>query len=66
MEVKEAMIEILEDDGWVQVRQESSHFRTFKKDGVANNVSVAGTDPCEQVSPGVLSNIRRETGLTLR
>lgn len=63
MKVKE-VIEKLKDDGWVQVRQESSH-RTFKKDGIANNVAVAGTDN-EQVSPGVLSKIRRESGLTLR
>ena len=58
------VIQKLKDDGWVQVRQESSH-RTFKKEGVAANVVVNGSEG-EDVSPGVLSKIRRETGLPLR
>jgi predicted RNA binding protein YcfA (HicA-like mRNA interferase family) len=48
----------------VQVRQESSH-RTFKKDDISNNVVVNGHDG-DDVSPGVLSKIRRETRLPLR
>ncbi len=63
MKVKE-VIEKLRADGWVQVRQESSH-RTFKKTGVSNNVAVAGGNN-DQVSPGVLSKIRRDSGLELR
>ncbi len=42
MKVRE-VIEKLEDDGWVQVRQESSH-RTFKKNGVRENIAVSGQD----------------------
>jgi len=63
VKVKE-VIERLKADGWVQARQESSH-RTFKKTGVPNNVAVAGAES-DQVSPGVLSKIRRDTGLELR
>lgn len=63
MKVKE-VIEKRKADGWVQVRQESSH-RTFKKDGVANNIVVNGAEN-DDLSPGVLSKIRRVTGLTLR
>ncbi len=58
------VIKKIEADGWVEVRQESSH-RTFKKKGVADNVTVAGTDN-ENVSPGLLSKLRRQTGLPLR
>ena len=63
MKVKEVIRQI-KADGWTEVRQESSH-RTFKKKGVADNVVVASTDG-ENVSPGVLSKIRRQTGLPLR
>ncbi len=50
--------------GWVQVRQESSH-RVFKKDGAQNNVVINGHDS-DDLSPGVLSKVRRETGVLLR
>jgi len=58
------VIKQLKDDGWVEVRQESSH-RTFRKPGVERNVVVNGVDS-KEVAPGVLSKIRRETGLALR
>ncbi len=58
------VIEILEDDGWVQVRQESSH-RVFKKAGVRENVAVSGQDR-DEVLAGQLSDIRRKSGLSLR
>jgi predicted RNA binding protein YcfA (HicA-like mRNA interferase family) len=51
-------------DGWTMVRQESSH-RIFKKDGVRSIVTVPGHDS-QEVSPGVVSQIRRITGLDLR
>ena len=63
MEVGEVIKE-LQEDSWIEARQESSD-STFKKKGVADNVSVAGTD-CEDVSPDVLSKLRRQTELPLR
>ncbi len=63
MKVRE-VIKRLDEDGWVQVRQESSH-RTFKKEGVDKNVVVNGIDS-KEVAPGVLSKIRREAGVELR
>lgn len=63
MKVKD-VIKRLEDDGWVLVRQESSH-RTYKKNGVEHNVVVNGIDS-KEVASGVLAKIRRDTGLTLR
>jgi len=58
------VIKQLKDDGWVEVRQESSH-RTFRKDGVKENVAVSGLDR-DEVLPGQLSYIRRKSGLPLR
>ena len=63
MKVKE-VIQRLRADGWVQVRQESSH-RTFKKPGVASIIAVSGADGKEML-PGLLSDIRRKSGLALR
>ncbi len=63
MKVKE-VIEKLEDDGWVQVRQGSSH-RTFKKEDNPQLVTVSGHDRAD-VYPGQLSDIRRTSGLPLR
>ena len=63
MKVKD-IIKALKAEGWQEIRQESSH-RTFKKDGVEKNVVVNGQES-EELSPGVLSKIRRVTGLTLR
>ncbi len=44
------VIKKLEEDGWVLVRQESSHW-TYKKDGVEH----------KEIASGVLAKIRRET-----
>lgn len=63
MKVKE-VVKRLEEDGWYQLRQESSH-RNFRKEDNPNVVTVPGQDR-DDVSPGVLSDIRRKTGLTLR
>ena len=63
MKVKE-VIQRLKDEGWVIVRQESSH-RTLKKNGVKENVAISGLDR-DDVFPGQLSDIRRKSGLTLR
>jgi len=63
MKVKE-VVKALLANGWQEVSQESSH-RKFKKNGVERNVVVNGHDS-DDLSPGVLSKIRRETGLSLR
>jgi len=63
MKVKD-VIEKLKADGWVQVRQESSH-RTFKKEDNPQLITVSGHDRAE-VYVGQLSDIRRTSGLPLR
>ena len=63
MKVKD-VIEELKADGWIQVRQESSH-RTFKKPGVPSVIAVSGADSKEMLA-GLLSDIRRKSGLALR
>lgn len=54
---------IIEKDGWVFVRQPGTSHKTYKKQGVRKLVTVPmhGT-----VSKGVLHNIEKITGLSLR
>ncbi len=54
------VIKRLEADGWIFNRQKGSH-RTFKKAGVAEIVTVSGTDG-KDVSPGQLQSIKRNAG----
>ena len=63
MKVKD-VIKRLEEDGWVVVRNESSH-RTLKKEGVRPNIAVSGIDR-DDVPPGQLGDIRRKSGLPPR
>ena len=58
------VIKRLEEDGWVLVRQESSH-RTYKKEGVKPNIAISGLDR-DDMLPGQLSDVRRKSGLPLR
>ena len=58
------VIRRLEADGWVVVRNESSH-RTLKKDGIRPNIAVSGIDR-DDMLPGQLSDVRRKSGLPLR
>lgn len=58
------VIKRLEEDGWVPVRLRGDH-RNFKKEGNPFIVTVPG-QVRDEVSPGVLSDIRRKTGLSLR
>lgn len=60
------VIRRLQEDGWTFARQggRASH-RVYKKDGVRAQVSIPGRDS-DDVSPGVLSDIRRKSGLPLR
>lgn len=59
MKVKE-VIERLESEGWVMVRQESSH-RQFKKEGDPNVITVSGKLSAT-VPVGTLGNIKRKAG----
>lgn len=54
------VIRKLESEGWIFNRQKGSH-RTFKKAGVAEIVTVSGTDG-KDVSPGQLQSIKRNAG----
>ena len=60
------VIKRIEADGWVFVRYggRASH-RIYKKQGVADEISISGV-ASDEVSPGVLQSIRRKSGLPLR
>ncbi len=58
------VIKKLKADGWVQVRQESSH-RSFKKTSNPDIITVSGHDS-QDAYAGQLSDIRRTSGLPLR
>ncbi|MDQ2686536.1 MAG: type II toxin-antitoxin system HicA family toxin [Armatimonadota bacterium] len=58
------IIRRLKDDGWNQVRTGGDH-RNFRKEGNPYVVTVPGHER-DDVTPGVLSDIRRKTGLPLR
>ena len=60
MKVRE-VIKLIEQDGWVQVRQRSSH-RQFKHPTKPGLVTVAG-HPNEDLAPKTLSSILRQAGL---
>lgn len=54
---------VIENNGWVFVRQNGTSHRTYKKQGVAKLVTVPMHS---HVSIGVVRNIERITGLSLR
>jgi predicted RNA binding protein YcfA (HicA-like mRNA interferase family) len=58
--VREVIV-VLERNGWVLVRRRGSH-RQFRHPDVPFVVTVAGK-PSTTVPPGILSNIRRTSGL---
>lgn len=58
------VIEVLERDGWVH-RDTTGDHRNYKKLGERFIITVPGK-LSDEVSPGVLSDIRRKTGLSLR
>lgn len=58
------VIQKLQDDGWRLVRTEGDH-RNFRKEGNRYVVTVPGHER-DDLTPGVLSDIRRKTGLPLR
>jgi len=62
MKVRE-LIQLLESDGWAQVRTRGSH-RQFKHPDKAGTVTVAGKLSVD-VPPGTLSNALRQADLKL-
>jgi len=57
------IIELLEEDGWRQVRMRGDH-RIFKKAGEAKNVVVSGKSS-SPIPTGTLHAILKDTGLTI-
>jgi predicted RNA binding protein YcfA (HicA-like mRNA interferase family) len=60
MKVRE-VIRLLQDDGWLQVRQRGSH-RQFKHSTKPGLVTVAG-HPGDDLAPGTLNSVLRQAGL---
>ena len=56
-----ALIKIVEQDGWRQVRVKGSH-RQFKHPTKSGTVTIAGNLGVE-IPPGTLNAIRKQTGL---
>lgn len=52
---------MIEEDGWVQVRQRGSH-RQFKHAVKPGLVTVAGK-PNDDLAPGTLNSVLRQAGL---
>ncbi|MDR3708167.1 MAG: type II toxin-antitoxin system HicA family toxin [Capsulimonadaceae bacterium] len=63
MKVKD-LAAVLEQAGW-SYRSTTGDHHTYKKPGERYVITVPGK-PSDDVSPGVLSAIRRKTGLPLR
>ncbi len=58
------VIKALESDGWVLCNVSGDH-RNYKKSGARFIITIPGK-PSDELSIGVLSAIRRKTGLPLR
>ena len=56
------LIELLEKDGWFQVRQRGSH-RQYHHPSKPGTITVAGKHSVE-VPPGTLNSILKQAGLT--
>jgi predicted RNA binding protein YcfA (HicA-like mRNA interferase family) len=56
------VIAILQEAGWVILRQEGSHCQ-LGKDGLRTTVPVHGK---QDLKPGTLSSIQRQTGVKLK
>jgi predicted RNA binding protein YcfA (HicA-like mRNA interferase family) len=63
MKVRDA-IRLVEAAGWVQVAQRGSH-RQYRHRTVPGRVTIAGK-PSEDLAPGTLSSIMRQSGLKRR
>ncbi|MGR9106385.1 MAG: type II toxin-antitoxin system HicA family toxin [Gammaproteobacteria bacterium] len=60
MKVKEP-IKLIEDDGWLQVRQRGSH-RQYNHPEKAGTVTVSGK-PNIGLPPGTLNNVLKQAGM---
>ena len=60
IKVKE-LIALLEEDGWVQVRQRGSH-RQYHHSSKSGTVTVSGKASVD-VPPGTLSSVLKQAGL---
>jgi len=60
MKVKD-VIKVLEQDGWLQVRQRGSH-RQFKHPTKVGTVTVSGK-PNVDLPPGTLNSVLKQAGL---
>jgi predicted RNA binding protein YcfA (HicA-like mRNA interferase family) len=56
-----AIIKLLREDGWVQVRMKGSH-RQFRHPQKPGTVTVAGKLSLD-IPPGTLKNIQKQAGL---
>jgi predicted RNA binding protein YcfA (HicA-like mRNA interferase family) len=55
------LVRLLEDDGWIEVRQKGSH-RQFRHATKAGTVTVAGK-PSADVPIGTLNSVLKQAGL---
>ena len=55
------LVKLLEEDGWIQVRQKGSH-RQFRHAAKAGTVTVAGK-PSADVPIGTLNSVLKQAGL---
>jgi predicted RNA binding protein YcfA (HicA-like mRNA interferase family) len=55
------LVRLLEDDGWVEVRQRGSH-RQFRHPTKSGAVTVAGKESAD-VPPGTLNSVLKQAGL---
>jgi len=55
------LVRLLEDDGWVEVRQRGSH-RQFRHPTKSGTVTVAGQESAD-VPPGTLNSVLKQAGL---
>jgi predicted RNA binding protein YcfA (HicA-like mRNA interferase family) len=58
-----ALIKLLEDDGWLQIRMRGSH-RQFQHPEKPGTVTVAGK-PNVDIPPGTLNSILKQAGFRL-
>jgi predicted RNA binding protein YcfA (HicA-like mRNA interferase family) len=58
------VIKAIERDGWV-LRNTTGDHRVYKKDGMVDNVTIPGK-LSDEMTQGMVAQIRRKTGLKLR
>ena len=56
-----AVIKLLKDNGWYQVRQRGSH-RQYKNDSIKGLVTIAGK-MSDEIDKGTLNSIYKQSGI---